>query len=60
MPVNYGGRLGRIIKKIPSPKCEKCSSMQVQITSYLVGDPIYKCRKCKFVFSIPFSEVFKQ
>lgn len=51
----YGGRLGRIIKAIPEPSCPECKTKQVQIISYLIGDPEYKCRHCRHVFSLPYS-----
>jgi transposase-like protein len=54
MPCNYGGRLGRILKVHPNVQCEKCGTYQVQIVSYLEGDPEYKCRHCKFKFSLPY------
>lgn len=52
----YGGRLGRILKVYPQVQCEDCQSMQVQIISYLSGDPQYKCRKCKHTFTLPFND----
>lgn len=52
----YAGRLGRILKKYPQTNCEKCGTSQVQIINYLVGDPEYKCRKCKHKFTLPFSD----
>jgi len=53
---NYGGRLGRIIKKHPKVPCKECDTYQVQITSYLKGDPQYRCRRCKHTFSLPFED----
>ena len=54
---NYGGRLGRIIKKYPKVPCKDCGNYQVQITNYLEGDPQYRCRKCKHNFSLPFDDL---
>ncbi|MFS1426499.1 hypothetical protein LMH73_004800 [Vibrio splendidus] len=52
----YGGRLGRILKVYPQVQCKQCLTMQVQIISYLEGDPGYKCRKCKHKFTLPFTD----
>ena len=52
----YGGRLGRIIKAIPQPMCFECGTTQVQIISYMRGDPEYKCRHCKHTFKLPFTD----
>ena len=56
MPCNYAGRLGRIIKQYPKVQCHKCNTFQVQIVSYLEGDPKYKCRHCKHKFTLPFED----
>lgn len=55
MPVNYGGRLGVILKKYPKVTCPECKSPQVQIVNYLVGDSGWRCRKCKYKFELEFS-----
>lgn len=52
----YGGRLGKILEAYPQVQCSNCKTFQVQITSYLQGDPEYKCRHCKHTFSLPFSD----
>lgn len=54
--ITYGGRLGKIQKVYPRVQCEKCGTFQVQIINYLRGDPKYKCRHCKHVFTLPFSD----
>ncbi|AUR83562.1 hypothetical protein NVP1037O_02 [Vibrio phage 1.037.O._10N.261.52.F7] len=54
MACNYGGRLGEIMKAFPQVSCPCCQTKQVQITSYLSGNPLYKCRKCKQVFELEF------
>ena len=62
MSVNhYGGRLGRILEVYPRVSCPVCQSPQVQIVSYLSGDPSWKCRKggCRQTFSMPFKEEVK-
>ena len=56
MVVDYGGRLGEIIKKYPKVQCYKCYTFQVQIKNYLQGDPEYKCRHCKHQFTLPFNK----
>lgn len=53
---NYGGRLGRIIEKYPKVQCKECGTFQVQITSYLSGNPEYRCRCCKHKFTLPFTD----
>lgn len=52
----YGGRLGRVIAAFPKQECPKCYSPQVQIISYLSGDPEWKCRKCKHIFTRVFED----
>jgi len=54
--VIYGGRLGYILSIYPKVHCPICQTAQVQITHYLSGDPKYKCRQCKQVFSLPFKD----
>ncbi len=54
MGVNYGGRLGQILKAYKNVHCPICKTAQVQIISYLEGDPEWKCRHCKQRFSMPF------
>lgn len=54
MPCVYGGRLGRIIKMYPKVQCKECGTFQVQLVSYLEGDPKYKCRRCKHKFTLPY------
>lgn len=56
MAVSYSGRLGEVIKMYPKVQCFECDTFQVQIISYLEGDPEYKCRHCKHKFSLPFKE----
>jgi len=56
MSANYGGRLGRIISVYPKVQCNNCGTYQVQIVSYLEGDPEYRCRHCKFQFTLPFKD----
>ncbi|MGR5294781.1 hypothetical protein ACPV5U_08745 [Vibrio mediterranei] len=53
---NYGGRLGYITSIYPKVHCPICQTPQVQITDYMSGDPEYKCRHCKQVFTLPFKE----
>jgi len=50
----YGGRLGAILDKYNNLECPECSTKQVQIISYLSGDPEWKCRHCKHKWSLPF------
>ncbi len=56
MRVMYGGRLGRILAVYSNVHCPRCLTPQVQIISYLKGDPTWKCRHCKQVFSMPFKD----
>ncbi|ELA6946673.1 hypothetical protein RBG11_004276 [Vibrio parahaemolyticus] len=55
-PVMYGGRLGAILTKYYRVHCPICVSPQVQIINYITGDPAWKCRRCKQVFSLPFED----
>lgn len=54
--VLYGGRLGLILEKYPSVHCPICQTPQVQIVSYLSGDPEWRCRHCKQRFTMPFKD----
>lgn len=56
MTVLYGGRLGQILAVYPHVHCPVCQTPQVQITNYNEGDPEWKCRHCKQVFSMPFKD----
>nr|WP_321458660.1 helix-turn-helix transcriptional regulator [uncultured Vibrio sp.] len=56
MAVNYGGRLGHILRIYKNVHCPMCKTPQVQIINYTKGDPKWKCRHCKQVFSMPFTD----
>lgn len=58
MSVLYGGRLGKIMAKYPTNSlcCSNCESQQLQIINYLSGDPKYRCRKCRYTFTLPFED----
>ncbi|KMV28824.1 hypothetical protein AB733_21585 [Photobacterium swingsii] len=53
---NYGGRLGRIINTFPRVSCPLCGTRQVQIINYTSGDPKYRCRHCKQIFTLQYKD----
>ncbi|HIF6165095.1 MULTISPECIES: helix-turn-helix domain-containing protein [Vibrio harveyi group] len=56
MTVLYGGRLGQILRFFKNVHCPMCKTAQVQIINYLQGDPSWKCRHCKQIFTMPFTD----
>ena len=52
----YGGRLGDILNKYNKMECPNCKTKPVQLIIYNSGDPTWKCRHCKNVWSRPFTD----